>query len=84
MSTTQVQLSNTEKDIKVADLETIESLQFKDYCGFKHCDADTRAESRRVMRKLFIISISASIFMVIELVGGAWSGSLAIMTDAAH
>lgn len=36
------------------------------------------------MKKLLIISLFATVFMGVELVGGAWSGSLAIMTDAAH
>ena len=36
------------------------------------------------MRKLLLISILAVIFMITEIVGGFWSGSLAILTDAAH
>lgn len=36
------------------------------------------------MKKLFIVSIVCFIFMTIEFTGGWISGSLAIMTDAAH
>lgn len=36
------------------------------------------------MRKLFIVSIVCFLFMGGELIGGIISGSLAIMTDAAH
>jgi zinc transporter 2 len=36
------------------------------------------------MRKLILITIFAFCFMNVEIVGGLWSGSLAILTDAAH
>src|SRR3954468_24325514 len=36
------------------------------------------------MQKLFIVSVICFLFMGGELVGGIISGSLAIMTDAAH
>ena len=36
------------------------------------------------MAKLMTISIFAILFMLTELVGGAISNSLAILTDAAH
>lgn len=35
-------------------------------------------------RKLTIAAILCAIFMAAEVVGGVWSGSLAILTDAAH
>lgn len=36
------------------------------------------------MLKLFIVSIIALIFLIIEVVGGLLSGSLAVLSDAAH
>ena len=43
-----------------------------------------RREGKLAMKKLFIVSIVCFIFMAIEFTGGWISGSLAIMTDAAH
>lgn len=40
--------------------------------------------SGRVMRKLVIASIIGFIFFVAEVAGGVISGSLAIISDAAH
>ncbi|KAL4445153.1 hypothetical protein ABPG74_021966 [Tetrahymena malaccensis] len=37
-----------------------------------------------ILRKLFIVSFIAFIFLVAEIVGGVISGSLAILSDAAH
>jgi zinc transporter 2 len=41
-------------------------------------------ESKRAMAKLLIVCGLSFIFMITEFVGGYISGSLAIMTDAAH
>lgn len=38
----------------------------------------------RAMRKLILITVFALLFMTIEIIGGALSDSLAILTDAAH
>lgn len=35
-------------------------------------------------RKLIIASILCVVFMILEVIGGVWSNSLAIATDAAH
>lgn len=42
------------------------------------------ARSRRAIRKLICVTIVCFMFMTVELVGGILSGSLAILTDAAH
>ena len=39
---------------------------------------------RKAMCKLFSVSLVCFFFMTVEIVGGYISGSLAIMTDAAH
>ena len=36
------------------------------------------------MKKLFIACCVSAVFIVAELVGGYWAGSIAIMADAAH
>eukprot|EP01066_Platyproteum_vivax_P014428 Platyproteum_vivax@DN6459_c0_g1_i2.p1 len=42
------------------------------------------SSSNSAERKLWIASVICLIFMIIEVVGGLWADSLAIMTDAAH
>jgi len=52
-----------------------------------HChtkDKSRLQDVRAAQRKLVIASIVCLIFMIAEFVGGILSGSLAIMTDAAH
>ena len=41
-------------------------------------------ESERALRKLSVVSVMCITFMLIEFFGGYISGSMAIMTDAAH
>lgn len=45
---------------------------------------DVRRESRLVMKRLIAVTCVSFTFMCCELVGGYLSGSLAILTDAAH
>lgn len=40
--------------------------------------------TKTVMVKLLIASVIALIFLIAEVVGGVLSGSLAILSDAAH
>ena len=42
------------------------------------------AEGKRAMKKLFFVSFICFIFMGLEFAGGIISGSLAVLTDAAH
>lgn len=50
-----------------------------------HCHV-TRSNvvDKQAKRKLIIASILCVIFMIVEIIGGLWSNSLAIATDAAH
>lgn len=53
----------------------------------EHCHTDngrTEGIDKRARRKLIIASILCLVFMCLEVVGGVWSNSLAIATDAAH
>lgn len=45
---------------------------------------EERVELQETQRKLWFALVLAIIFMVVEIVGGIYSGSLAILTDAAH
>lgn len=51
-----------------------------------HCHRDNRSEGMdlHARKKLIIASILCLLFMCLEIVGGIWSNSLAIATDAAH
>ncbi|XP_031624178.1 zinc transporter 2 isoform X2 [Contarinia nasturtii] len=53
----------------------------------KHCHTDngrTEGIDVHARRKLFIASILCVLFMILEIIGGIYSNSLAIATDAAH
>ncbi|XP_061616820.1 proton-coupled zinc antiporter SLC30A8 isoform X3 [Phyllopteryx taeniolatus] len=58
--------------------------------GIKHCHdnshaQDDREREKKVARKrLLVVSIVCLIFMIGEILGGYFAGSLAVMTDAAH
>lgn len=41
-------------------------------------------QSNRAIRKLVLVSLVCFLFCGVETVGGLWSNSLAILTDAAH
>ena len=42
------------------------------------------AEGKRAMKKLFFVAVICFLFMGLEFAGGILSGSLAVLTDAAH
>jgi zinc transporter 2 len=45
---------------------------------------DDRASRQVVLKKLHIAVVLCSIFLLVEVVGGWWAGSLAILSDASH
>lgn len=55
-------------------------------CAFEHDKKflKLQAENKFVMKKLLFVSMICLIFMGLEVAGGIISGSLAILTDAAH
>ncbi|CAM4630754.1 unnamed protein product [Leuciscus chuanchicus] len=56
----------------------------------KHCHDNSRAledrerEKKLAKKRLYIVSAVCLVFMVGEIIGGYFAGSLAVMTDAAH
>ncbi|MCJ8746369.1 hypothetical protein PDJAM_G00141090 [Pangasius djambal] len=56
----------------------------------KHCHDSSRAledreqEKKMARKRLYIVSAVCLVFMVGEILGGYFAGSLAVMTDAAH
>ncbi|KAG9355387.1 hypothetical protein JZ751_000225 [Albula glossodonta] len=55
-----------------------------------HCHDNTHAledrerEKRQARKRLYVVAVICLIFMVGEILGGYFAGSLAVMTDAAH
>ncbi|KAG7225435.1 hypothetical protein INR49_027429 [Caranx melampygus] len=58
--------------------------------GIKHCHDNSHAQEdrereKKVARKrLYVVSVVCLVFMIGEILGGYFAGSLAVMTDAAH
>uniref|UniRef100_A0A3P8TUR7 Proton-coupled zinc antiporter SLC30A8 n=1 Tax=Amphiprion percula TaxID=161767 RepID=A0A3P8TUR7_AMPPE len=58
--------------------------------GIKHCHDNSHAQQDREMEKksarkrLYLVSVICLVFMIGEILGGYFAGSLAVMTDAAH
>uniref|UniRef100_A0A4W6EQX5 Proton-coupled zinc antiporter SLC30A8 n=1 Tax=Lates calcarifer TaxID=8187 RepID=A0A4W6EQX5_LATCA len=58
--------------------------------GIRHCHDNSHAQEdrereKKVARKrLYVVSVVCLVFMIGEILGGYFAGSLAVMTDAAH
>ena len=55
-------------------------------CDYKHSKfyTDMKASQESAMKKLIATTVTALLFMTTEIVGGTYSNSLAVITDAAH
>ncbi|KAJ8673074.1 hypothetical protein QAD02_004335 [Eretmocerus hayati] len=63
----------------------IDTRQYSKYTAEDHCHKERIEDvDEKARKKLIIASILCIIFMIMEIVGGVWSNSLAIATDAAH
>uniref|UniRef100_A0A3Q3XA51 Proton-coupled zinc antiporter SLC30A8 n=1 Tax=Mola mola TaxID=94237 RepID=A0A3Q3XA51_MOLML len=49
-----------------------------------HAQEDREREKKVARKRLYVASVICLIFMIGEIVGGYFAGSLAVMTDAAH
>ncbi|XP_051948919.1 zinc transporter 8-like isoform X1 [Xyrauchen texanus] len=69
---------------------TSESLSSGEMKDGKHCHDNSHAQEDRehekkiAKKRLYIVSAVCLVFMVGEIIGGYFAGSLAVMTDAAH
>uniref|UniRef100_A0A665U671 Proton-coupled zinc antiporter SLC30A8 n=1 Tax=Echeneis naucrates TaxID=173247 RepID=A0A665U671_ECHNA len=69
---------------------TLEVLHMNGNGAIKHCHDNSHAQEdrereKRVARKrLYVVSVICLVFMIGEVLGGYFAGSLAVMTDAAH
>ncbi|XP_040909369.1 zinc transporter 2 isoform X1 [Toxotes jaculatrix] len=74
----------------VGSVPNQEALQRDRTGGIKHCHDNSHAQEdrereKKVARKrLYVVSVICLIFMIGEILGGYFAGSLAVMTDAAH
>jgi zinc transporter 2 len=71
---------SSSKTIKISPKVIPHSCEYKNHKFYK----DQISSQRTAMAKLMTISMFAILFMLTELIGGAISNSLAILTDAAH
>ncbi|XP_042292566.1 zinc transporter 2 [Thunnus maccoyii] len=83
-----IEVKNTYNN--VGSTHSQEVLQRDGTSGIKHCHDNSHAQEdrereKKVARKrLYVVSVVCLIFMVGEILGGYFAGSLAVMTDAAH
>ncbi|KAM4630263.1 proton-coupled zinc antiporter SLC30A2 [Polymixia lowei] len=49
-----------------------------------HAQADREEEKKVARKRLYVVSAICLVFMIGEILGGYFAGSLAVMTDAAH
>ncbi|XP_034747168.1 zinc transporter 2 [Etheostoma cragini] len=67
-----------------------EALQMDGTGDIKHChdnsyaQEDREQEKKVAKRRLYLVSVICLVFMIGEILGGYFAGSLAVMTDAAH
>ncbi|XP_070702509.1 proton-coupled zinc antiporter SLC30A2 [Pempheris klunzingeri] len=67
-----------------------EASQINGTDGIKHCHDNSHAqedrerEKKTARKRLYVASVICLIFMIGEIIGGYFAGSLAVMTDAAH
>lgn len=49
-----------------------------------HAQEDREKEKKTARKRLYVVSVVCLVFMIGEILGGYFAGSLAVMTDAAH
>ncbi|KAK7906972.1 hypothetical protein WMY93_015584 [Mugilogobius chulae] len=49
-----------------------------------HAQEDREKEKKGARKRLYVVSVICLVFMIGEILGGYFAGSLAVMTDAAH
>uniref|UniRef100_A0A8C9YZK2 Proton-coupled zinc antiporter SLC30A8 n=2 Tax=Sander lucioperca TaxID=283035 RepID=A0A8C9YZK2_SANLU len=67
-----------------------EALKMDGTGDIKHCHDNSHAQEDRerekkvAKKRLYVVSVICLVFMIGEILGGYFAGSLAVMTDAAH
>ncbi|XP_036950077.1 zinc transporter 8 [Acanthopagrus latus] len=83
-------LVSDERNKYVGSVTKQDALHKDDNGIIKHCHDNSHAQEdrereKKVARKrLYVVSVICLIFMIGEILGGYFAGSLAVMTDAAH
>ncbi|XP_057684086.1 proton-coupled zinc antiporter SLC30A2-like isoform X2 [Corythoichthys intestinalis] len=73
-----------------SNIGSLEGLNPDTSGSVKHCHDNSHAQEdrereKKVARKrLYVVSVVCLVFMIGEILGGYFAGSLAVMTDAAH
>ncbi|XP_029370350.1 zinc transporter 2 [Echeneis naucrates] len=83
-------ITETRSPYTVPSVDNQEVLHMNGNGAIKHCHDNSHAQEdrereKRVARKrLYVVSVICLVFMIGEVLGGYFAGSLAVMTDAAH
>ncbi|KAJ7999945.1 hypothetical protein DPEC_G00199660 [Dallia pectoralis] len=76
--------------ITMGSLSIDEIMQMEQDSNIKHCHDNSQAaeererEKKLARKRLYLVSLICLVFMIGEILGGYFAGSLAVMTDAAH
>ncbi|XP_041757815.2 zinc transporter 8-like [Coregonus clupeaformis] len=76
--------------ITMGSVSTDEIMQMEKDSNIKHCHDNSQAtedrerEKQLARKRLYVVSAVCLVFMIGEILGGYFAGSLAVMTDAAH
>ncbi|XP_010898497.2 zinc transporter 2 isoform X2 [Esox lucius] len=71
-------------------VSTDEIMQMEKDSNIKHCHDNSQAveererEKKLARKRLYVVSLVCLVFLIGEILGGYFAGSLAVMTDAAH
>ncbi|KAM9418941.1 proton-coupled zinc antiporter SLC30A8-like isoform 1-T1 [Salvelinus alpinus] len=76
--------------ITMESVSTDEIMQMEKDSNINHCHDNSQAtedrerEKQLARKRLYVVSAVCLVFMIGEILGGYFAGSLAVMTDAAH
>ncbi|XP_069032393.1 proton-coupled zinc antiporter SLC30A8 [Embiotoca jacksoni] len=83
-------LTDPKRTYTTGSVPNQEALKNDGTGGIRHCHDNSQAqedretEKKTARKRLYVVSVICLVFMVGELLGGYFAGSLAVMTDAAH
>ncbi|XP_014033087.2 zinc transporter 2 [Salmo salar] len=79
-----------EEGVECPCVSTDEIMQMEKGSNINHCHDNSKAtedrerEKQLARKRLYVVSAVCLVFMIGEILGGYFAGSLAVMTDAAH
>ncbi|XP_031151770.1 zinc transporter 8 [Sander lucioperca] len=83
-------VSDVRNSYTTLSMSNQEALKMDGTGDIKHCHDNSHAQEDRerekkvAKKRLYVVSVICLVFMIGEILGGYFAGSLAVMTDAAH